>query len=138
MAEEHKKCRKAQLALAISRGVSAGKWAQINEVPKVTAYRWAKDPAVRKAVDTYRRRMIDQTVGMLTRKTAQAAGEIFRVAMRGESDSVRLKACRAIISDMITASKYSVLEGRLLDIEERLDEQEGDAAGAAVTTYPPR
>ena len=120
MADEQRDSRKAHLALALARGVSAAQWARSNEVTKMTAYRWAKDPAVRKAVDTYRRRMIDQTVGMLTRKTAQAASRMVRIAMDGDTDSIQLTACRAIISDMITTSKYSVLEGRLLDIEERL------------------
>ena len=48
MAEEHLKCRKAQLALALSRSVSAGKRARSNEVTKTTGYPWARDPAVRK------------------------------------------------------------------------------------------
>ena len=46
MAQEDEKCRKAELGLAPSLGISAGRWAHFNEVPKVTAYRWAKDPAV--------------------------------------------------------------------------------------------
>ena len=110
-----------------------------NEVTRMTACRWAKDPKVRKAVDTYRRQMIDQAVGLLTLQTTKAASRIASIAMEGDnSHSVQLRACRAIFSEMITASKYSVLEGRLMDIEERLAEQQGDVEGAVSTNYGPR
>ncbi len=127
------------MALALSRGITAAKWGRSNEVPKVTAYRWAKDPAVRKAVDTYRRRMIDRAVGVLTQQTAIAAGGIARIAKQGDnSDSVQLKACRAVIADMITTSKYASLEYRVTDMEKLVGLQHGGVNGAALTTYPPR
>ena len=83
----------------------------------MTAYRWAKDPEVRRAVETYRRRIIDQAIGVMT-SNDPAAGVIAKIATEGESDTVRLRACRAIFSDMMAVSKYSGLEGRLTEIED--------------------
>ena len=62
----------------------------------MTAYRWAKDPEVRRAVRTYRRRIIDQAIGVMTKQTTRAAGVIAKIATEGESDTVRLRACRAM------------------------------------------
>jgi hypothetical protein len=139
MADEHQKSRKSHLAFAIARGHSAAEWARSNKIPKATAYRWAKDPKVRKAVEAYRRRIIDQAVGLLTLQTTKAASRIASISMEGDnSHSVQLRACRAIFSDMITTSKYSVLEARLMDIEERLAEQQGNVDGAVSTNYGPR
>ena len=136
MPEEHKNRSKASLALALSRGITAAKWGRSNEVPKVTAYRWAKDPAVRKAVDTYRRRMIDRAVGVLTQQTAIAAGGIARIAKQGDnSDSVQLKACRAVIADMITTSKYASLEYRVTDMEKRVRLQHDGVNGAPASMH---
>jgi hypothetical protein len=142
MPEEHKNRSKTSLALALSRGITAAKWARINEVPKVTAYRWAKDPEVRTAVDSYRRRMIDRAVGLLTQQTVIAAGGIARIAKEGDnSDSVQLKACRAVLADTITISKYASLEYRVTDMEKRVGLQHGGTKGvngAVSTMYPPR
>jgi hypothetical protein len=106
MAGEHQKSMKAQLALALAQGVAAAKWARAHEVSKMTAYRWAKDPMVRKAVHAYRRRTIDQAVGLMTMKTTRAANIIGTIAEEGESDTVRLRAARSIFSDMIKVSEY--------------------------------
>ena len=44
MDSEQLKSAKAQLALALAQGVSVAKWARTNDVTKMTAYRWAKEP----------------------------------------------------------------------------------------------
>ncbi len=54
MNSEHRKSTKAQLALALAQGVSAAQWARTNNVPKVTASWWAKDPSAPNAVESYR------------------------------------------------------------------------------------
>jgi hypothetical protein len=118
MAGEHRKSTKAQLALALARGVSAAQWARANDVTKMTAYRWAKDPMVRKAVDSYRRRSIDQAIGRMTKQTTRATDVIVAIANHAKSDSVRLRAARAIFSDMMAVSRYSGLEERMTEIEE--------------------
>ena len=139
MADERQKSRKSQLALAIARGDCAAEWARSNEIPKATAYRWAKAPKFREAVESYRRRMIDQAVGVLTKQMADAAVGIAGIAREGDnSDSVRLKACRAVIADMITTSKYFSLEYRVTDMERRVGLQHGGVNGAPATAHGSR
>ncbi len=125
MAEEHPRGTKAQLALALAQGVSAAKWARDHDVAKMTAYRWAKDPVVRKTVESFRRRTLDRAVGRMTKRCTWAADGIASIAKNSESDSVRLRACRAIFSDMMAVSKYSGLEVRMTEIEVQLQERAG-------------
>ena len=124
MESEHRKSTKSQLALALARGISPAKWARENDVTKMTAYRWAKEPEVRKAVESYRCRMIDLAVGRMSSRTAWAADGIASIAKDGTSDSVRLRAFRSIFSDMLTVSSYSGLTARMSKIEERLGAKE--------------
>jgi hypothetical protein len=117
MAEEHRKNTKAKLALALAHGVTAAKWARSNDVTKMTAYRWAKEPLVRKAVESYRRRLIDHAIGLMAKQSTPAANTIVRISKEAESDSVRLRAARAIFSDVMTVSKYAGWEVRLAELE---------------------
>ena len=136
MAGEHRKSTKAQLALALAQGVSAANWARTNDVTKMTAYRWAKDPMVRKAVESYRRRTIDQAIGWMTKHTTRAAHGIVTIAREAESDSVRLRAWRAIFSDMMAVSKYSGLEARLTEVEEMALQRDGAASSTFASRTP--
>ena len=77
---------------------------------RMTTSRWAKDPLVRKAVESYRRRTIDEAVGKMTQYTTNAAEIIMRIAEEAESDSTRLRAARSIFSDMMAVSKHSDME----------------------------
>src|ERR1017187_2398007 len=92
---------------------------------------------VRKAVESYRRRTVDQAIGRMTKHTTRVADVIVRIANDAESDSVRLRAARAIFSDMMAVSKYSGLEGRMTEIEEKLLERAGGASSNIATWTPP-
>ena len=129
MSEQPEKGSKDQLAIAVGRGVSISAWARANEVPKATACRWANEPDVKKAVLSYRRRMLDRAVGQMTKHSGGAVETIRRISRAGDSDTVQLKAARALISDMISLSKYTGLEERLSEVEESLDQKK--AAGSS-------
>jgi hypothetical protein len=120
MSEEPQISAKTQLALAIARGVAVQSWARRNNVPRETAFEWAKEPEVRKAVESHRRLMIDRAIGRLAEASERAAEHIASIAMDGKSNSVRSRARRALRSDMISVSKFSELERRLLKAEKRL------------------
>jgi hypothetical protein len=90
-------------------------------VPKNTAFRWARDPQVRKVVEDFRRRAIDEAVGQMTYQFKDAARVIHRTCNDADSPVLRFRAARAIISDMITMSKYSGLEARLLEVEQMVE-----------------
>ncbi len=123
MSEEPEKGSKEQLAVAIGRGVSIVAWARANGVPKTTAFRWAKEPDVKSAALSYRRRVLDRAVGQMIKHSGGAVETIRRISKAGDSDTVQLKAARALISDMISLSKYSGLEERMTELEESRDRQ---------------
>jgi hypothetical protein len=85
MSEELPKNTKIHLALALAQGYSASKWAHANAVPKNTAYRWARKPEVRKAIQAHRRRLIDEAVGRMTKGTTEAAGFILNIASEAKT-----------------------------------------------------
>ena len=90
MPETHPQNGKTHLTLALAQGIRAAKWARDNQVPKNTAFRWAKDPKICKAVEACRRRTIDHAVGRMTRHATWAADAI--VAIAKQAESVRLRA----------------------------------------------
>jgi hypothetical protein len=115
--------RKTELALAIANPTSVTAWARANEVPKRTAYRWADEPEVRAAVESYRRRAVDRPIGRTARRVTWATDRIAKLAKDAESESVSLTALRAMLSDMMAVSQFAELEQRITEIEEKLDEQ---------------
>jgi hypothetical protein len=115
--------KKTQLALAIAQGASVVAWARANEVPKRTAFRWASEPMVRAAAESCRRRAVDQAVGRMARRATWAADQIAKLGKDAVSESVRLAALRAILSDMMAVSGFSGLEERVAQIEEQLSDE---------------
>ena len=55
----------------------------------------------------------------------KAANGIVKLAEGAESESVQLRAWRAILADQMAVSKFSDLEYRMAEIEEQLDERTG-------------
>jgi hypothetical protein len=130
MAEDTRESMKPELAIALARGITVARWARENDVPQSTVYRWSHEPEVRKMVEACRRRLIDQAIGRVTKRTSWIFGRITKLADRAESESVRLKALRSLLSDMMAVSKFSGLEGRMADVEEKLAVRLGNADGA--------
>jgi hypothetical protein len=124
-ASEVRQSKKAKLALAIARGESISAWARQNEVPERSAFRWAKDPKVTRAVEACRRRYLTQAIGRMARLASKAADKIAKLADRAESESVQLRACRAILADQITVAKFSNLEQRIVELEELASDRTG-------------
>ncbi len=113
--------KKSSLGVAIARGQSVAAWARKNGVAERTAQRWAREPEVRKEVANCRRRLMSRALGRMTPNTARAAEIIVRIAVESDSEAVRLKAARAVFSDLIAGSKFSDLEERILEVEEMIE-----------------
>jgi hypothetical protein len=122
MREKRRKNTKIELAIALAHGASIASWARANAVPASTAYRWARQPAVREDVASCRRHLISRALGRMTKHTIGAADIIFKIAKQSDSDAVRLRAARALFSDLLAVSKFSDLEERLLEVEDMLDQ----------------
>jgi hypothetical protein len=74
------------------------------------------DPKVRREVEACRRRVVNQAIGRLTGMTTKAADGIVTLAEGGESESVQLRAWRAILADQMAVSRFSDLEHRMVEI----------------------
>jgi hypothetical protein len=101
-------------------------WASKNNVPRRTAFRWAGEPEVRAAVERYRRRLLDRAVGRMTGGVNWATTGIFNLAKGAASESVKLAALRAVVSDMMAVSKFGGLEDRLTQVEEKVNARPGN------------
>jgi hypothetical protein len=121
-------CPKSQLTLAIAKGTPVTKWARQNNVPRRTAFRWAREPGVKAAVERHRRRALDRAVGRMTNGVTWATQGIFDLAKGADSESVKLAALRAVVSDMMAISKFGGLEDRMTRIEEKLDANPGNTS----------
>ena len=125
MEKEVRRHKKIHLALAIAGGESIAAWAQQNGVSERTAFYWAKDPKVRREVDACRRRVVNQAIGRLTGMTTKAVDGITHLAREADSESVQLRAWRGVLADLMSVSKFSVLEYRMTEVEEQLEKQTG-------------
>ena len=131
MQEDVRNDLKSQLALMIARGKTITAWASQNEVPLRTAYRWSRDPKVRGEVQEWRRYVLDLAIGRLARLSLKATDGIAKLGAGAESESVQLRAWRAILADQMAVSKFSNPEQRMVEIEEQLRDRPGhtDHAG---------
>jgi hypothetical protein len=66
----------------------------------------------------------------------RAADVIVRIANEAKSDSVRLRAARAIFSDMMTVTHYNELEGRMAGIEDKLRKRASATSSAIASRTP--
>jgi len=124
--EELPETKKTHLAVAIAQGQSAAAWARDNGVSRSTAYSWASEPNVRRAVEACRRRTLDRAISRMTRRTPWACDRIAELAEAAESESVQLSALRSIFCDVMAVAKFSNLEHRVAQIEEDYREQTGN------------
>src|SRR5580692_11531004 len=109
MTKELRQKTKSQLALAIAQGRSVALWARDNQVPRSTAYLWAGQPELRATVESCRRRARDRALGRMARRAHRATEQIANLARGAESESVKLRALRSILADVISVSKFSDL-----------------------------
>ncbi len=103
MTELPRKNLKIELAFAIAQGVSITVWARANGVARNTAYRWARDPFVRKTVERCRRRTIEEGIRRISKQSAWAADGIGMLARVSNSESVKLDEFRTILADMTSS-----------------------------------
>jgi len=112
------------LVRVVAEGRSIAAWARANEIVVRTAYRWARAPEVREAVEAWRRRRMDRALGRLVMRSRWAVEGIAKLARSAESESVRLSALRSLLSDLMEVARFTSLEGRLADIEEKIMKQQ--------------
>jgi hypothetical protein len=133
MSEQHLNTAKMQLALAIAQGECIIKWAKANQVARATAFRWADEPLVRKAVAAHRRRTLEEVLSLLSKHAESAAEVISKLAKNAKSDRVRLSGHQAIRAGAPAPSDCTGLAKRVAAIEKRLGQRAQDARGTAAS-----
>jgi hypothetical protein len=117
-----------RLAMAVAQGKSVAEWARQNGVPTRTAQRWAAEPDVRRQVEDWRRRILDRALGFMAGRSMWAVRGIAKLGEAAESESVQLRARRAILQDQMAVSKFSNFEYRMAELEEQVRVRNGNAA----------
>jgi hypothetical protein len=87
-------------------------------------------PKVRQAVEAWRRRSLNRAIGRLASLALKAAEGIARLGEGAESESVQLRAWRAILADQMAVSRFADLEHRMVEIEEQLRDRTGQTMGS--------
>ena len=126
MQEDVRDDLKSQLALMIARGKPINAWASQNDVPLPTAYRWSREPQVRGEVQEWRRFVLNPGAPGLARLSLKATDGIARLGRSAESESVQLRAWRAVLADQMAVAKFSDLEDRVTEVEELVSARTGD------------
>jgi hypothetical protein len=72
--------------------------------------------------------MMDKAVARMSRGSAWAANLIFRLAQHAESESVQLRASRALLAVGKSLTRYARLERRMANIEEALGVRVGSTS----------
>ena len=70
-----------------------------NEVPRTTAFRWASEPEVRREAEATRRLASGRAIGRLSGAALKAADRMITLTKEAESESVQLRACRAVLGE---------------------------------------
>jgi hypothetical protein len=130
---KHPKQRREHLALHVACGGSVAAFSRDQEIPRRTCYLWTKEAGFAQKVSGYRDKILDKLVGRLAKLGGKAVAGIGVLATKGESESIRLAACRAILSDLISIGNYQAsarqiteLVSRIAQLEAALENQSGD------------
>jgi len=115
----HPKTLISSLALSVAAGKAVAAWARENKIPVRTAYEWHARPGFRRAVERYRRRYLDRTLGLLAKGAAESVAEEIRLAKEGEDEAIRLHAARGVVADMISVWRFAEMERRVNELERR-------------------
>ena len=100
-------------------------------MPTRTAYRWANDPDVRRTMADCRRRCLDRALALMAGRTVWAVKRITKLGEAAESESVQLRALRAVLSDQLAVANHADFEYRLSEMEQHIKGRNANAARPA-------
>ncbi len=108
-----------KLAAWVASGRSIAAFAKDKDIPMRTCYSWSGTAVFKAKVRRIRRRMLDRVAGTLTRHGLTAVGEIARLIRKGDSDTIKLGAAKALLDQLIHVSDHADWEQRLSAVEAR-------------------
>ena len=116
------------LAKALAVGDSVAAWAEGNDVPRRTAYRWAAEAGLKARVRGLRQGLVTDAVGKLADAATAAVETLRGLLAESQPATVRLGAARAILTALIDVQTHAELADRVTHLEELADAQRQDEA----------
>ena len=117
------------LAIAIASGRTVRSWAEEHKISLRAAYAWAKLPETVRQVESIRSKALDRVVGRLVTRAMGAVDRITRLSSAAANEAVRLSACRALLSDLMSLRSHVSYEKRFAELEKQIDEKLGRPPG---------
>ncbi len=124
------KARKADdaLVLALACGLSAEQAAKQAGVSPATVYRRLRDPAFQTRAEELRHEMLTRAAAMLTAAGVESVRTLADLLKPAYAPAVRLNAARSILDLGVKLRSLVELEGRLIDLEDRVKQSPPEAA----------
>ena len=131
------KARKADdaLVLALACGLSAEQAAKQAGVSPATVYRRLQDPAFQQRAEELRHEMLTRAAAMLTAAGVESVRTLADLLTPAYAPAVRLTAARSILDLGVKLRSLVELEGRLLDLEDRVKQSPPNPTGR-TGAYP--
>jgi hypothetical protein len=122
MAENERESTDELMAFHLATGKTNRAVAKLCDVSESTIYRRLRESDFQKMIAKARSSMIEKTAGRLAHYTITAANTLFKL-LKHKNAMIRLSAARTILLLGGTYHEAGQTEGRLLDLEEVLNEQ---------------
>jgi hypothetical protein len=132
----HWPAKKERAALMLAGGSTIGAVSRELKIGRRTLYDWIEDPKYKLLISRFRRRMLDRSVGMLSKATNKAVARLEKL-VGSDDESVSLRAAVSLLDHAIRLREHCELAERLATLEVSYA---GGFAGAARkngTAYPP-
>lgn len=110
----------AVIAAAIAGGATRKQAAERAKVSVRTVGHRLADPAFKAIVKQYRARMIDRTLGALSKGIAKAAAKLVKL-IDADDDGTSHRACTAVLDRFASLQSVADMEERLAELERRID-----------------
>lgn len=110
------------VAARLANGCTHEEAAECAGVDRTTIYNWKDNPAFLALIRRYRREVIEQTIGMMSRYAVDAACVLHRLMNHSKLDPVRLGAAKAIIENARTLQQLYDMQSEMDAMKQQLAE----------------
>jgi hypothetical protein len=113
-----------QLVLHLARGLSRQAAAKAVGLSKRTVYNRLADPAFRGRVDTRRRELVDDAIGLLAGAARFAVRRLIQLA-KSTNEPVALGAARGLLSELVRVETHAKLEAEVAELRRLVEQNQG-------------
>jgi hypothetical protein len=111
--------KKSRALAALASGSTVKVAAQAAGVHERTVFLWLTDPAFKADVNKLRARLVDQTLGKLSRAATRSAAGLAKLLDNPDAN-IRLRAATAVLDRLVAYREHADLVARLDELESKL------------------